>query len=75
MLGRGIPVTVLAKLDKKIDDGYPASGLIRYVGHRVTLSENSRLQPQNVLIRLKLLLYGLCKKMQVAMQFIYISSG
>ncbi len=34
MLGRGIPVTVLAKLDKKIDDGYPASGLIRYVGDR-----------------------------------------
>lgn len=31
MLGRGIPVPVLAKLDEKIDDGYPASGLIRYV--------------------------------------------
>ena len=31
MLGRGIPVSVLEKLDKKIDDGYPASGLIRYV--------------------------------------------
>ena len=31
ILGRRIPVSVLAKLDKKIDDGYPASGLIRYV--------------------------------------------
>ena len=31
VLGRDIPVSVLAKLDKKIDDGYPASGLIRYV--------------------------------------------
>lgn len=31
VLGRGIPVSVLAKLDRKIDDGYPASGLIRYV--------------------------------------------
>ena len=33
MLGGGIPVSVLAKLDKKIDDGYPGSGLIRYVAN------------------------------------------
>jgi len=30
-LGEDIPVSVLAKLDKKIDDGYPGSGVIRFV--------------------------------------------
>ena len=33
ILGRGTPVSVLAKLDKKIDDGYPATGVIRYVAN------------------------------------------
>ena len=31
VIGDGTPVSVLAKLDEKIDDGYPRSGVIRYV--------------------------------------------
>ena len=31
LLGEGIPVSILARLDKKIDDGYPGSGAIRFI--------------------------------------------
>jgi len=43
LLGEDIPVSVLAGLDKKIDDGYPGSGVIRFVAiNGKTFGEHSQ---------------------------------
>ena len=46
ILGRGIPVNVLAELDRKIDDGLPQTGVLRHsttaaTGSLTTMAQSS----------------------------------